>query len=134
MTKVSRVILCGLFMVIGSAVAFSQSVTLWGEAGSQQTKIGNGETNRTDFGYGGGINAIFKGKSAKKWAFLVPIGFEFRSDKKFEFKDFVLYTDAAIRVRNLSFGPGINFSYLSRGDVKDSSCTEAKGLRSEIRI
>lgn len=109
-----------------SIPAYSQSFTLWGEAGSQQTKIGNGETNRTDFGYGGGITAIFTGKSTKKGAFLIPIGFEFRSDKDLQFKDFVIYGDAAIRIRNFSFGPGVNFSYLSRGDVRDSNCTDQK--------
>ena len=104
-----------------AAPARAQGALLWGEYGVQNNSFGD-ETQMNRQVWGFGMQFVIGGDSSQSSGFLVPVGFELRSDTKLQGMDMLGYGDLAFRVKNFSFGPGANFGYLVRPPVEDFRC------------
>jgi hypothetical protein len=104
-----------------STPCFAQGGVLWGEIGRQQNVFGNA-TSIDSIGWGFGAQLTIGGDSSQSSGFAIPVGFELRSDTKFEALDLLGVADLAFRVRNVSFGPGGSMGFIMRQDLEDVRC------------
>jgi hypothetical protein len=112
-----------LFLLLVPTTYAQFNLTLSGEGGNAQNSFGNGSSDSTPV-YGASIGAIIFGSTSKRIAFQVPVYGELKTAKvPFDsYTDLIAGADLAIRYRNFSFGPGGNYGYIARGEVKDSTC------------
>src|SRR5689334_548586 len=108
--------------------SFAQSVTLLGEVGSSQNKLGDGSSSQNPI-YGLNLQFVVGGSASKNTGVLFPMGFEIRSDSNLGsgYFDLLGYGDVAFRVHAVSFGGGINFPYLARANAADPRCPKSGG-------
>jgi len=100
--------------------AFAQNLTL--EGGYAQNRFDNGAGDNK-----GTLGLIFGfaigGDATKDFAFQAPVYAEIRAGgMPPSYADILAGADVALRFKSLSFGPGMNFGYLFRGDVTDTTC------------
>ena len=75
------------------------------------------------------MSFIIGGHSEKRFAVLLPVGFEIRSSTNARHSTDIMGTgDVAFRYKNFSFGPGGNVGYIFRPGLPDDTCMKEIGV------
>lgn len=116
------ILVLGVFCILflSGQTSFAQ-ITIAGEGGYLTTEHGNGSKKDVPI-FGAALSGIIFGDTKKNSGFALQLTAEGKSDSKFENVDLFAAGDLAIRVKNVSFGPGVNYGYVGRSFVDDPTC------------
>jgi hypothetical protein len=112
--------MCVLGLLLCPAASFAQA-RIWGEVGHQTVRMGDGQ-GQDGRGYGAGLDLTLGEGSTRRGGLVLALGDEMRAGHDVKYMDNLTFVDLNVRVKRVTFGPGVNFVFIDRPDALDSRC------------